>query len=113
MDNGVATGNGTVFNSVVTVSCEDGYTLNGDYVLQCLDGGWNGSASCTIIGESCWYFCIHFTQSSWKIEANFYINSIIPCCLKLGKSLASMDMLGTFFFSHELVMYSLTLFCIF
>lgn len=41
---------GTSYDSNVTISCKEGYTLTGPSVLYCLHTGWNDAATCVMQG---------------------------------------------------------------
>ncbi|XP_054906052.1 complement decay-accelerating factor-like [Poeciliopsis prolifica] len=40
---------GTLFGSIVKVTCEEGYQINGSSYKHCLPKGWFGKASCNIV----------------------------------------------------------------
>lgn len=41
----------TTFGESATLSCNTGYTFAGDASTTCTQTGWNGTASCTIVGR--------------------------------------------------------------
>ena len=43
---------GTTFGNNATLQCPEGYSLIGDVFVVCESTGWNGSASCTILGKA-------------------------------------------------------------
>ncbi|XP_054906226.1 sushi, von Willebrand factor type A, EGF and pentraxin domain-containing protein 1-like isoform X2 [Poeciliopsis prolifica] len=43
------TSQGTLFGAVVTVTCEEGFRLNGSRFKHCLDTGWFGTANCEVV----------------------------------------------------------------
>lgn len=44
--------NGSTLNSMATVSCNSGYTLNGSTVITCTAFGWNDSVTCNLQGKA-------------------------------------------------------------
>ncbi|XP_008407276.1 complement decay-accelerating factor isoform X3 [Poecilia reticulata] len=90
---------GTLFGSVVTVTCEEGYQISGSSYKHCLPRGWFGKASCNIVtcskptevenGEHSWKSdikpeyqqTIHFTcKAGYTMLGNQTIQ-----CTKTGK----------------------------
>ncbi|XP_014886799.1 complement decay-accelerating factor-like isoform X2 [Poecilia latipinna] len=90
---------GTLFGSVVKVTCEEGYQISGSSFKQCLTKGWFGKASCNIVtcskpievenGEHSWKSdnkpeyqqTIHFTcKAGYTMLGNQTIQ-----CTKTGK----------------------------
>ena len=52
-ENGQAiTSSGTTLNEIASVTCDNGYTLNGSSVIRCLDTGWNDTTTCVINGNN-------------------------------------------------------------
>ncbi|XP_054906244.1 complement factor H-like isoform X1 [Poeciliopsis prolifica] len=43
------TSQGTLFGAVVTVTCKEGFRLNGSRFKHCLDTGWFGTANCEVV----------------------------------------------------------------
>ncbi|XP_032405236.1 complement decay-accelerating factor, GPI-anchored isoform X4 [Xiphophorus hellerii] len=93
------TSQGTLFGSVVKVTCEEGYRISGSSYKHCLPKGWFGRASCNIVtcskptevenGEHSWSSdnkpeyqqTIHFTcKSGYTMLGNQSIQ-----CTKTGK----------------------------
>lgn len=44
---------GTTFGEVAIISCDDGYTLDGEYFITCLEtGNWSSYGKCNVVGRA-------------------------------------------------------------
>lgn len=47
----ISTPFGTLFGSNATILCDEGYTIMGPSLIECIESGWNDSVLCYIQGK--------------------------------------------------------------